>query len=326
VAKNYYFENYENSMEQSLVEDLVIESIRIYGVDCYYIPKFKQVREERLLVGASGQASIANNQVQSISILGNGSGYLQAPTITITGGGGNGATAEAVLTRGLVSAINVTNPGSGYISTPTVSIQSSVEVNTALGQNRFKDGGYDDLLNEDDLPVFDTALEVEMYIKSVDGFEGEGDFLSKFGLQIKDSMTLTVAMRTWEQEIGSKVEDQRVRPYEGDLIYFPLNKKIFEIMHVEHEAIFYQMGSLQTYDLRCELHEFSNERFTTGIPEIDEVYEDYITAIDATGASVVPEAADIDVVDNLADNAPIETIGDNILDFSEENPFGESNF
>ena len=313
-------------MEQSLIEDLVIESIRIYGVDCYYIPKIKQTRVQRLNIGATGQASIANNQVQSISILGAGSGYLDVPTVTITGGGGQGAEAQVEITRGLVTAINVTNPGSGYVSEPTVSIQTSVEVNTALGQNQFKDGGYDDILNEDDLPVFDTALELEMYVKNVDGFEGEGDFLSKFGLQIKDSMTLTVAMRTWEQEVGAKIEDQRVRPFEGDLIYFPLNKKIFEVMHVEHEAIFYQMGSLQTYDMRCELLDYSNQRFTTGIPEIDELYDDYQTTTTADGASVVPEAANIDEIDEIADNAPLETFADNILDFSEENPFGENNF
>lgn len=313
-------------MEQSLIEDLVIESIRIFGVDCYYIPKLKQTRTDRLNIGAAGQANVANNQVESISILGAGSGYLDVPTVTISGGGGTGAEAQAEITRGLVSAINITNPGSGYSSEPTVSIETSVNINTALGQSQYKDGGYDDILNEDDLPIYPVALEVEMYVKNVDGFEGEGDFLSKFGLQIKDSMTLTVAMRTWEQEIGSKIEDHRVRPFEGDLIYFPLNKKIFEIMHVEHESIFYQMGSLQSYDLRCELLDYSNERFTTGIPEVDELYENYQTTTTEEGLSVVATEADIDLVDDIADNAPIEALADNILDFSEGNPFGEDNF
>ena len=141
-------------MEQSLIEDLVIESIRIFGVDCYYIPKFKQTREERLLITASGQASVANNVLQSINVLGAGAGYLAAPTVTITGGGGSGATAEANITRGVVTSYTITDGGSGYTSTPTVTVQPATEVNSNLGQNAYVDGGYDDLLNEDDLPVF----------------------------------------------------------------------------------------------------------------------------------------------------------------------------
>lgn len=133
-------------------------------------------------------------------------------------------------------------------------------------------GAKDELLNEDDLPIFDDAWLVEMYIKNVDGFEGEGDFLSKFGLQIRDSMTLTVAIRTFDAEVGAHSE--QVRPNEGDIIYFPLNQKFFKVMHVEHESIFYQMGSLQTYDLRCELFEFSGERFQTGQDFIDDAFDD----------------------------------------------------
>ena len=99
----------------------------------------------------------------------------------------------------------------------------------------------DDILNEDDLSTFNDAYLVEMYVKSVDGFEGEGDFLSKFGLQIRDSITMTMAQRTYELEIG--ISSEINRPREGDLIYLPLNNKFFELQHVEHEAIFYQIGS-----------------------------------------------------------------------------------
>src|SRR5210317_1822187 len=133
----------------------------------------------------------------------------------------------------------------------------------------------DQLLNEDDLSVFDEAYMVEMYIKNVEGFEGEGDFLSKFGLQIRDSITFTIAISVFNKEVGNYIND--VRPLEGDLIYFPLNEKVFKVMHVEHESIFYQMGSLQTYDLRCELFEYSNERFETGIPEVDDIFVPYNT-------------------------------------------------
>jgi len=178
-------------------------------------------------------------------------------------------------------------------------------------------GALDDILNEDDLPTFNSAYPVEMYVKNVDGFEGEGDFLSKFGLQIRDSMTMTVAIRVFEDEIGSQTT--LTRPREGDLLFFPLNRKMFKIMHVEHEAIFYQMGDLQTYDLRCELFEFSNERFQTGVDEIDTLFDAY----DTTQATTV---AELENIDPLADNASIETFGDNIVDFTETNPFGEDNF
>ena len=138
----------------------------------------------------------------------------------------------------------------------------------------------DDLLNEDDLSAFNEAYLVEMYIKSVDGFEGEGDFLSKFGLQIRDSVTMTIAQRVYELEVGLNTEINR--PREGDLIYLPLNRKFFEIQHVEHEAIFYQLGSLQTYDLRAELFEYSGEKFATGQDFLDNVFEPINTWQDST--------------------------------------------
>jgi hypothetical protein len=178
-------------------------------------------------------------------------------------------------------------------------------------------GAKDELLNEDDLPIFNKAYMVEMYIKNVDGFEGEGDFLSKFGLQIRDSITFTVSIRKFSEEIGFYTE--KVRPNEGDLIYFPLNNKMFEIMHTEHESIFYQMGSLQTYDLRCELFEYSQQRFTTGITEIDTLFSSYVLTSNAA-------IANVESVDVLADNFTIETEADNILDFTESNPFGEDNY
>jgi hypothetical protein len=219
MATNFYFSNFTNSGEQNLIEDLIIESIRIYGHDVWYIPR------------------------------------------TL--------------------------------------------------------GAKDELLNEDDLSTFDAAYMVEMYIKNVEGFEGDGDFLSKFGLQIRDSITFTIAMRKFNSEVG--LYNEEVRPNEGDLIYFPLNRKIFEVQHVEHEAIFYQMGSLQTYDLRCELFEYSQERFDTGVLEIDTLFDRYVLT---TNSAI----ANVESVDLLADNFTIETIADSIIDFTEANPFGESNY
>jgi len=178
-------------------------------------------------------------------------------------------------------------------------------------------GAKDELLNEDDLPIFNEAHMVEMFIKNIDSFEGEGDFLSKFGLQIRDSITFTVAMRTFNSEVA--MYNDNIRPKEGDLIYLPLNNKIFEIMHVEHEAIFYQMGQLQTYDLRCELFEYSHQRFETGVDEIDTLFDAYDLTTDEA-------IANVESVDLLGDNWTIEEEGDNVIDFSVENPFGDDDY
>jgi hypothetical protein len=178
-------------------------------------------------------------------------------------------------------------------------------------------GAKDELLNEDDLSTFNSAYMIEAYIKNVDAFGGDGDFLSKFGLQINDTMTLTIAMRKFAEDVG--LYDSEVRPNEGDLIYFPLNRKIFEVKFVEHEAIFYQMGKLQTYDLRCELFEYSQERFNTGVEEIDTLLTKYVLTSNAA-------IANVESFDSIADNFTIETNADSILDFTETNPFGESNY
>ena len=221
---NYYFNNFQNSSEQYLIEDLVIESIRIYGHELYYL----------------------NRKIDS----------------------------------------------------------------------------EDKLLNEDDTPIYDDAYQVEMYIKNVEGFEGEGDFLSRFGLQVRDSITFTIGMRVFEQDVG--VFYNAARPMEGDAIYLPLTGKMYEIQHVEHESIFYQMGNLQVFDLRCELMEFSGQRFNTGYKFIDEIYG--YTDLTRVEEVVKGEPLAVEDLDSIADNIVIETEGDNILDFSEENPFGENSF
>ena len=121
----------------------------------------------------------------------------------------------------------------------------------------------DTILGEDSISEYKDAYAIEMYIKSVDGFEGEGDLVSKFGLEIRDQIEFSVARRAWEGlDIG-------VRPKEGDLIYFPLTEKLFQIMFVEHETPFYQTGALPTFDLTCELFTYSDETIDTGVDEID---------------------------------------------------------
>lgn len=220
----------------------------------------------------------------------------------------------------------------------------------------------DFLFGNDRLSIFNTAAPIEMYIKNVEGFEGEGDFLSRFNLEIRDEMTFTVARRRFDQiktekllteeswnflqenndEI--KVEDATgnnytitsSRPLEGDLLYFPLTEKLYEIKFVEHEPTFYQIGALQTYDLRCELWEYSSEKLDTGYTDIDIVEDKYSADVlffellleDGTkllnedGDSLLTEYAVSDK-QPTADNEYIQREQLNILDFSESNPFSE---
>jgi len=175
----------------------------------------------------------------------------------------------------------------------------------------------DQILNEDDLSIFNAAYDLEMYVKSVDGFQGEGDFLSKFGLQIRDQATFTVAMRTFERYV-TRIDTTKIRPNEGDLIYLPLNKKFFKIMHVEHESVFYQSGALQVFDIKCELLEYSNERFATNREEID-TYFDSITTENETVSSLEKLLQQ----DPIAKNIFFEQEGEDIIDFSEIDPFSE---
>jgi hypothetical protein len=247
---NHYFNNFTNSMEQNLVEDLIIESIRIYGIECLYIPR--TLVKEDLLFG------------------------------------------------------------------------------------------------EDVLSKFDTAYPIEMYVKSVDGFEGDGTFLSKFGLEIRDQMILTMARRRFVEEVyvdGNDTVGTTDRPNEGDLIYFPLNNKLFEIKFVEHEAIFYQMGSLQTYDVTCELFEYSHERLDTGVAAIDNIetaQSGDVLAFQVTdeagnvfnmedGSGIVQENYRIEDTDDSANNEfytsqttdLTDGSDNNFIDWTESNPFGE---
>lgn len=241
MATNVFFNNYNSYAEQNLIEDLIIESIRIYGIDLYYCPR------------------------------------------------------------------------------------TLVEVDNTFG--------------EDTLNKYNDHYLIEMYVKNVEGFEGEGDFLSRFNIQIRDEITFTVSRRVWNTDIGTiQLLD---RPNEGDIIYFPLTGKIYVVKFVEHESIFYQMGSLQVYDLRCELFEYSNEILNTGIGDIDEIATDYSLNVansmtkDANGDILINANTGRPFVnstiydsgfDSIADNRDVESEANTYIDFSETDPFSEGNF
>jgi len=139
----------------------------------------------------------------------------------------------------------------------------------------------DTLMGEDASASYNSAHTIEMYIKTVDGFEGSGDFIAKWGLQIKDQITFTVAKRRW-QELGLSTDGRAKMPHEGDLIYFPITKALFQILFIEDEAIFYQTGQLQSYDMLCEMFTYSDQSFNTGIDTIDAIERTHSYSIDFT--------------------------------------------
>ena len=139
-----------------------------------------------------------------------------------------------------------------------------------------------DIVNEDrilgdDVPSrFNSSYKIEMYIENVEGFEGEGDLFTKFGVEIRDQATFIVSRKRWASTVARYDNElTSIRPLEGDLIYLPLSNKLFQIMHVEHEQPFYQLSNLPTYKLRTELFEYNDEDLDTGIDAIDAIEREY---------------------------------------------------
>lgn len=239
MSTNFFFNNFKSSQEQLLLENLIIESIRIYGEDMYYIPR--------------------------------------------------------------------------------------------------KINNYDSVYGADDQSSYEQAIPIEIYIKSVDGFTGDGDFMSKFGVEIRDRVVFSVAQRRFQEEIGSFITQPR--PNEGDLIYFPLNQKCFQIKYVNKFEMFYQLGALQTWEMTCELFEYSNELLNTGIPEIDSLQKNFDTnqmdwqILNENNSALTNENDDYIVLENAAltdqvtasDNDEIQKESDTFVDFSVSDPFSMGN-
>lgn len=155
----------------------------------------------------------------------------------------------------------------------------------------------DTLLGDDPTSRFPQSHKIEMYIENVDGFDGEGDLYTRFGVEIRDEVTLVVAKRRFEAQVRRPDNDIVAdRPVEGDLIYIPLTKKMFQIQHVEHEQPFYQIENLPVFKLRCTLFEYTGEDFDTGIDEIQDIEQDYSyqykVCVDAPKAAVAVASLD----------------------------------
>jgi hypothetical protein len=246
----------------------------------------------------------------------------------------------------------------------------------------------DYLFGEDTLKQYISAFPIEMYLENVTGMDGEGDFISKFGLEIRDEVSLLVSRRRFAATVAQN------RPNEGDLIYIPLVENFFEITFVEHEndqAMFYTLGrgrggNVYVYALKLKQFVFSNEVVETGIAEIDNQIRDHyprtrVTLTSGSGTFVRDEIVYVgdslatataqalvhsftpnthidiyrvrgdfttgnitgntsgalwsintvsdtatmdDAFEDIVDNNRIETESDGIIDFSEVNPFGEA--
>lgn len=232
----------------------------------------------------------------------------------------------------------------------------------------------DNLFGEDPLSTFDSAPTLEMYIKNVEGMEGEGDIMGRFGIEMRDQMTLTVARKRFDQFQTEKIMDETgsnilletstslvhdemqmesgtdenysislTRPREHDLIFFPMDNSIYEVKFVEHRDVFYQLGNLYVYDLRVELFDYSHERINTGNSAIDVIETTYsgdmlfFEMLLETGDKVLNEDGVSSIImenyfthtaDNQANNTTFSStiISDDIIDFSERNPFGEQDY
>lgn len=135
------------------------------------------------------------------------------------------------------------------------------------------EGNIDAFLGEDPLANFHDAVEVEMYIKTYESFNGQSEFISKFGLHIEDQIALVVSQRRFANTVTAE-HATLVRPRENDLIYIqmtPDNRYLFEIRFVENKEELFQLGKLYTYELRCEMMNFSNEVVDTGNTDVDAV-------------------------------------------------------
>lgn len=165
---------------------------------------------------------------------------------------------------------------------------------------------FDEIFRESDVTIFSQAFEIETYLKSTEGFEGDGKFMSvQLGFEIRDQVTFTISQTVFKNITSM------TRPNEGDLIYLPLDGKCYEIKFVNHQAVFYELGKLNTYDLVCELLEFNGQIFRTGIPDIDVIDTQY--PMDGSENTQINDWND--------QSSEIQDLTPDLLDFSEEDPF-----
>lgn len=211
----------------------------------------------------------------------------------------------------------------------------------------------DTVMPDDKLSKFYNAYPITVYLKNVEGFGGQGDFLTQFGLELRDQVTFTVSRKEFKKNVFDRDKlfqftgrtwsgEPVLRPREGDIVYLPMNQKMYSIRFVENEAIFYQFGKLQCFDLQSELYAPNNELYDTGVPEIDAVFAQYglaqqtnDTLADASGKDILTSAdgeyaikfdSGVDPNSGSAEDhsEDIDQDANTIIDFNNNDPFGEN--
>ena len=212
------------------------------------------------------------------------------------------------------------------------------------------------ILGEDMLSKFSSALLLEAYMETTEGFAGEQEIVNKFGLEIREDTTFMIAKKRFNQAVDEKATlVKEGRPNEGDIIYMPLMNSFFEIQFVEDQEPFFQLGNLPVYKLRVTRWEYSSEKLDTGVAAIDAAEDEYSldtlqhkTSLEDGSGSIIMEQplasgqpafilletfatttvqdqSDFAQNDDLDTEAGFDTasVADDILDFTERNPFGE---
>jgi hypothetical protein len=194
---------------------------------------------------------------------------------------------------------------------------------------------FDDLYLTDDQSTYTQAIRTTVYLQSVDGFGPQQNVFTRFGLSIRDNITVSMSTRIFETEIQPFTHQPR--PMEGDLIYFDLNKKVFQIKYTNNKEVFYELGKLPTYQLTAELFEYSDETFATGVPEIDDIQVngslnilDHSLVLDNSNSIITTEGGgqitipkfDVQNIDPVSFNDAVPSQANNIIDNSEQNAFG----
>lgn len=198
-------------------------------------------------------------------------------------------------------------------------------------------GNFDKILGEDDQSSYTRTWLIAGLIKDIFGYSGAGSLMSKFGgLEIKDQIIVSIGVSEFRDEVTDD-ENSITRPREGDLLFFPLHKKSFQISFVNQLEFFYPLGNLTTYECTADLFTYSGEVFNTGIEDIDKLYEKFsentlVWAFrDSDGEPLRDENGDYYVVDNYSqstidpmnDSDEFTKEGKDIVDFTMDDPFAD---
>jgi hypothetical protein len=216
-----------------------------------------------------------------------------------------------------------TNP---YINLTSVSSEQNlvesftIELIQGMGQDCYyvprKYFHIDKIFGEDPTTSFEKTYKIEMYIQSYKGFDGT-DVISQFGLEIKDRISLLLARKRFKEQV-TVYDTNIIRPREGDLIYFPLSKSLFEINFVEHENPLYPLGKLYSYQITAELFTYSYEKINTNNTAIN---SPYTTTKGMSGSTMIPLnnilGTTMGVNDDLAQEG-------NSYGFNPNNPFNDN--